>query len=66
MFIDLLVSYLSAKLTNKSIIFKFYRIVIISTGCFLISSRARAWYLTLSKSTRFKSMQRMLLLYMVR
>ena len=42
MFIDLLVSYLSAKLTNKSIIFKFYRIVIISTGCFLISSKARA------------------------
>ena len=63
---DFIVSFLTAKVTNKSNIVKFYRIVIVSIGCFFRLSKAWAWYFTLSKSMLLRLMHRILLLYMVR
>jgi len=63
---DLFVIFMFAKITNKSIIVKYYLMLINSIGCLFSSSNGLDWYFTLSKLIDFKSIQRILLLYMDR
>ena len=52
---DLFVIFMFAKITNKSIIVKYYLMLINSIGCLFSSSNGLNWYFTLSKLIDFKS-----------